>query len=103
MVWSSDFAYAIGLLTTDGNLSSDGRHISLVSKDLEQIENFKRILKLKNKISLRGSTYSKSRKYYSLQYGDVKLYRFYLSIGLHPNKSRTLNEIYIPDKYFADF
>jgi len=32
MIWSADFAYAVGLLTTDGSLSIDGRHINLTSK-----------------------------------------------------------------------
>ena len=46
--WSANFAYAIGLLTTDGNLSKDKRHISLTSKDLEQIENFQKALKVRH-------------------------------------------------------
>ncbi len=33
--WSANFAYAIGLLVSDGNLSPDGRHIVFVSKDFE--------------------------------------------------------------------
>ena len=37
MQWNHDFAYAIGLITTDGNLSPDGRHINLTSKDEEII------------------------------------------------------------------
>jgi len=48
--WSPDFAYAIGLLTTDGSLSSDGRHMNLTSKDRGLIEIFKTCLGLKNKI-----------------------------------------------------
>jgi hypothetical protein len=46
--WSSNFAYAIGLLVTDGNLSKDGRHIELTSKDKEQIINFIYCLKIRN-------------------------------------------------------
>ena len=46
--WSANFAYAIGLLVTDGNLSSDGRHIIFVSKDMEQINNFLKCLKRAN-------------------------------------------------------
>ena len=30
--WSSKFAYAMGLLATDGNLSKDERHIDFTSK-----------------------------------------------------------------------
>ena len=32
--WSPEFAYAIGLIVTDGSLSKDGRHINFSSKDL---------------------------------------------------------------------
>gem|GEM_PF-6676481 len=35
--WSPEFAYVIGLLTTDGNLSPDGRHINFTSKDRELV------------------------------------------------------------------
>jgi len=31
--WTPDLAYAVGLLVTDGNLSGDGRHITLRSKE----------------------------------------------------------------------
>ena len=48
--WSPKFAYALGLLATDGNLSPDGRHMVFVSKDLDLINIFKECLDLKNKI-----------------------------------------------------
>lgn len=38
--WSADFAYAIGLLASDGCLYNDERHINFTSKDIEQINNF---------------------------------------------------------------
>ena len=38
--WSPNFAYALGLLTTDGCLSGDGRHIDFTSQDNEQLQNF---------------------------------------------------------------
>ena len=101
--WGRSLAYAIGLITTDGSLSSDKRHINLTSKDLAQIQLFAKILKLKNKISLKKSTYNPTGTYYNFQFGDVALYRFLLKIGLSQNKSLTLSEILIPDKYFADF
>jgi len=103
MEWSNDFAYAVGLITTDGSLSKDGRHINLTSKDIEQIHNFAKVWNLKNKIGLKSSTYAKSKTYYNFQFGNVELYRFLLSIGLHPNKTKTLGKLDIPDKYFADF
>jgi hypothetical protein len=44
--WSHEFSYAIGLISTDGSLSSDGRHIVMVSKDLEQLINIKQCLRI---------------------------------------------------------
>ncbi len=103
MVWSSDFAYVIGLLTTDGSLSIDGRHINLTSKDIDQIETFARILGLKNKIGIKYSSFNHEKKYFQIQFGNVKLYKFLQRIGLTPNKTKTLGSLKIPDRYFADF
>ena len=50
IAWSSNFAYALGLLATDGSLSSDGRHFDFTSNDKEQLENFMKCLNIKVKI-----------------------------------------------------
>ena len=50
ILWSSKFAYVIGLMATDGNLSIDGHHMEFTSKDLDLVEIFKNYLNLKNKI-----------------------------------------------------
>ncbi|MBI2638058.1 LAGLIDADG family homing endonuclease [Candidatus Peregrinibacteria bacterium] len=100
--WSPDFAYAIGLLTTDGCLSKDRRHIDFTSKDEEQILNFLRCLNINSKISTKKSGY-KNGEAYRVQLGDVNFYKFLLEIGLHPRKSRTLKDIKIPEGFFFDF
>ena len=103
MKWTTDLAYVIGLITTDGSLSIDGRHINLTSKDIEQIQTFARLLNLNNKIGTKHSSYNPKGIYYQIQFGDVKLYRFLLSIGLSPNKTKTLGGLKIPNKFFPDF
>ncbi len=100
--WNPDIAYAVGLITTDGNLSSDGRHLELTSKDLEQIHNFRRCLNLTNRVCRKGSGFC-NKKYYRIQFGDVALYQWLTSIGLHPRKTKTLGTLVIPDEYFMDF
>lgn len=100
--WLPELAYAVGLITTDGNLSKDGRHIDFTSKDLQLIKTFKKCLKLKNKIGLKTSGFS-NRKYPHIQFGDIVLYKWLLEIGLTPQKSKTIEKLKIPNKYFFDF
>lgn len=101
--WSPEFAYAIGLLTTDGNLSPDGRHINFTTKDREQAVTFKKCFGIYNKIGRKARGYQKEKKYFCVQFGDVGFYRFLLDIGLTPRKSKTLGALEIPKKYFFDF
>jgi hypothetical protein len=100
--WSPNLAYIVGLIATDGSLSKDGRHISFTSKDAQLINTFKKCLGIKNKIGLKSSGFG-GRKYPYIQFGDVNFYKWLLGIGLTPNKSRTLGELKIPNKYFFDF
>ncbi len=104
IVWSSKLAYAIGLIATDGCLSNDGRHLTLVSKDLEQVQNLKRCLGLKVKIGRHTSGKQTGRNIcHRIQWGDVILYRLLQQIGLEPNKSKTMPALSIPGEYFFDF
>jgi len=101
--WSSNFAYAIGLIATDGCLYRDGRHINLTSKDIEQINNFQKSLGINFNIGRKSNGYNKVRKYYVVQIGDVKFYEFLISIGITPAKSKTLGQVTVPKEYFFDF
>ena len=100
--WRPELAYAIGLLVTDGNLSSDRRHISFTSKDMEQINNYRKCLDLKSKIGKTFSGY-KNKFAYRVQTGNVLFYNFLCSLGLMPAKSKIIGEIKIPDQYFWDY
>ena len=99
--WSANFAYVIGLLVTDGNLSSDGRHISFVSKDIEQINNFLKCLNVH--IPIGKATSGAGNIYNRVQLSDVLFYRFLESIGVYQKKSKTIGRVLIPKKYFFDF
>lgn len=103
VTWTHDFAYVIGLLTSDGNLSPDGRHINLTSQDKEITEYARDIFAIDNKIGRKSRGGSAVKKYYVLQFGSVQFYAFLLSIGLTPAKSKTLRSVNIPDKFFGDF
>lgn len=99
--WSPDLAYACGLMASDGCLLSDGRHMDLTSKDIEQLETFKRCIGITANITskLNGNQQRVTR----VQFGDVRLYQWFISIGITPRKTFTLGDVDIPDKYFADF
>jgi hypothetical protein len=102
VIWSSELAYAIGLIATDGCLSNDGRHINLTSKDLPQLKTFLKCIGRPNiRVATKKGSFRTSTTY--VQIGDVVLYRFLLSIGLMPNKTKILAALTIPDKYFFDF
>lgn len=101
--WSSDLAYALGLLATDGCLSSDGRHIILTSKDKSQIENFMRCVGITNTIGRSARGGEQEKKYFRVQFGDVLFYRFLVAHGIPPRKSKILTEVIVPDQYFFDF
>ncbi len=101
--WSPQFAYAIGLIASDGNLSPDGRHIVFTSKDIELIELFQKALGTQGHIGRKSSGINKKKEYFVSQFSDVLFYDFLLSIGLTPNKSKTVGEIKIPPEYFFNF
>jgi hypothetical protein len=101
--WSPELAYAIGLLTTDGNLSNDGRHIIMRSSDIQLLRTFKKCLSLSNKICKTINNGFATKPSYRIQFGNVQLYKWLLKIGLFPAKTYTIAKINIPDGYFRDF
>ncbi len=101
--WSHPFAYAIGLITSDGCLSSDYRHILFASKDQELIEKFKGALRLGNKIGKNRRGGEVEKKYFHIQFGDKIFYQFLNSIGLYRAKSRTIQSVLVPLIYFPAF
>lgn len=96
-----DLWYLVGLIASDGCLSTDGRHIDITSNDCNFLQSIVNKLRLSNKVTEKSNT--KGQKSFHIQIGNRNFYDFLLSIGLIQNKSLTLNRITIPDKYFVDF
>lgn len=101
--WTPELAYAIGLLTTDGNLSKDERHINMRSSDLQLLKTFKECLNLKAHIIQSKNDSWAKRPCYRIQFGNVQLYKWLVKIGLFPAKTYTVGRIGVPDEYFRDF
>ena len=91
------------MISTDGNLSKDKRHITLTSTDNQLLKTFRECLNLKNKICTNPpGSYSKS-KCYKVTFSNVAFYNWLVSIGLEKNKTFKLSSIRIPDRYLPDF
>jgi len=97
--WRPEFAYAMGLLATDGAIVR-GRTISFPSADRELVEPLLRCLGKKNAISeFRTKTGNIA---YRTQIGDVALCRWLPTIGIMPRKSLVLGRIDVPDALLVD-
>lgn len=91
----------VGLITSDGCLSSDGRHIDITSKDLGFLQKLKDTFGFSNKIGPKYNTLKQEN--FHIQFANRNFYDFLLSVGLMPSKSLAIKKLTIPDKYFADF
>lgn len=98
-----DLWYFIGLLAADGCLSGDGRHIEVTSKSKNHLLSVKKTLGLKIKLGNKSRKKSGVKVYYRLQFSDVKLYKYLVTLGLAPKKSLTLGKIKTDQKYFSHF
>lgn len=99
--WSSEMAYALGLIATDGCLVERGRKIAFVSRDLQLMETFLACVDRPGRY-LRDKT-RLGKPLYRTQFHDENFYRWLLDIGLTPRKSLTLGPLDVPDEFFAPF
>lgn len=100
--WSSQLAYAIGLLATDGCLGRRFYQIDLTSKDEEQLKNFSRCIDLHLSVGNKQSGFG-GKNVKRVQFKNFYFYNFLLTVGLTPAKSKSLGALKIPRKYFFDF
>lgn len=99
-VWRPDLAYVVGLLATDGNLSPDGRHITLVSIDVSLLQTVAGILKTTNRIRPHPAPRGTAQR---LNIGDKLFYDWLVSVGVRPRKTLTIGPVAVPDELFRDF
>ena len=61
--------YLVGLITADGSLSCDGRHIDITSKDYNFLSNLKNMTGLKNKITIKNK--HRINEAYRIQFSNI--------------------------------
>lgn len=93
--------YLVGLITSDGCLSSDGRHVNITSKEQDFLKNIKETFGFTNRIGIKNK--GMINQAYYLQIANRNLYEFLLAINLMPNKSLKLKSLNIPKENFFDF
>lgn len=100
-ITGSNLWYLVGLITSDGCLSSDGRHIDITAKEHEFLEKIRQATGISNKIGVKYGV--RRQPACRIQIGSKNFYNFLLMIGLRPNKSLTIGSLNVSRKYFADF
>lgn len=93
--WSETMAYLVGLMATDGGLSSDRRHVTFDSGDEDLVKTFLGCLGRQPVYRIKRSETGDVS--YQAQFSDVRFYRWLRSIGIHPRKSLTIGAIDAPD------
>ncbi len=98
----TDLWYVVGLITTDGCISGDERHINITSADRQHLETVRRIMGLKIAIGKKRSG-PRTSVSHQIQIGSRGMVRFLTAVGLTPRKSLTIGSLEVPDDAFPDF
>lgn len=103
---SNKKAYLLGLLISDGSIDNTGYGFQFTSKDLEQVELFKEILKSEHKICELNSYDKRTNKTYTrynIHICSKEMVNDLRNIGIENNKSYNSPMPEIDDKYFWHF
>jgi hypothetical protein len=100
IAWSSQLAYAAGLVATDGCLVG-ARHVHFGSTDRDLVETFLNCVGRNDPIRRRKPSPGRSyrKPFYEVLFSDVELNRWLVSIGLTERKSLVLGELRTPEEF----
>ncbi len=100
---SPPLAYAVGLITADGNLQKGNNVVRLALTDYELLQHYRACLQSNSTIKPRKPTCENQKPVYEISFSDCAYRVFLERIGLTPAKSLTLRPLAIPDIVFSDF
>jgi DNA-binding transcriptional regulator LsrR (DeoR family) len=101
--WTPDLAYAVGLLTADGNLAQETNTVAFYSTDWEQIVNFRACLQLGELTKALERDREGYKRLYTVPFCDRAFRAFVDKVGLMPNKSKRLGPLAVPRQVFVDY
>jgi len=96
--WSSEMAYVLGLVATDGSISRSGT-IALCVNDKDLLETVKKVMGSKHAIKYYGH----QEGLYSFTFSRQSLIEDLSRLGIFPNKSLAINFPDVPDAFLIDF
>ena len=98
-------AYVLGFFTADGNMVKNkrGAHfIAIEITDRDILEKIKEAVGSNHKIGVKKRKFPE-KDAYRLQIGSKEMFDDLLRLGLMPNKSKTIDLPFVPDKYLSHF
>jgi hypothetical protein len=90
-------AYIVGLTATDGCLITGRRKINFKSNDHQLVETYLRVIGRTNRVKAQRTR--TGGVVYFTEFGDTRLYEWFLDAGLTPRKSLTLGALAVPDAF----
>lgn len=100
---SSELAYVLGLVASDGNLQKQNNCMLLVSTEREIVDNCAKLLCLDAPHIIVCNQGFPRKTAFMLQVCDYVFREFLEMRGLTPNKTMTIGALDIPDIVFVDF
>ncbi|MFH1753336.1 MAG: hypothetical protein ABH875_04050, partial [Candidatus Omnitrophota bacterium] len=104
--WSSDMAYVLGFIATDGCLTQhkNGYNgLNITNKDKNILKYILGAMRSNHKIGAKARGGSKDKKYFQIQIRDKIIYEDLLKLGLTPRKSKTIRMPDVLPELFGDF
>ncbi len=97
--WSSDMAYVLGFILTDGNIS--GSSVAIAQKDADILEDIKRVMGATHPIKRRSN--NGNSHIYTLTISRKSVVEDLRALGITENKSLTVDMPEVPEEYQSDF
>lgn len=103
---SNDKAYWLGFICADGSINKKNNKVSLISKDIEVIEGFKKAIGSEHTIRKNENFDKRTNKTYtgySIQIGNKIFTNNLINLGITSNKTNVLEFPKIEEKYYSYF
>ena len=104
--WSSNMAYILGFIVTDGCLvehENGYNTLNITNKNREILKDILRVMDSGHKISIKHRGGVPNLAYFQIQIRDRYIYSDLLKLGLTPRKSKTVRMPDVPYEFIGDF